>query len=273
MICNLRAAIAAMALVSTAPASAALFTYNFTAGGQGVETYGGNHNYSCIAGNCTSTNVAESENFTLSGSFTVDTSKLSFDNSSGANVFHYDNYPNQDPAAQFLSGTMTKTGGALPMSPGTGGARSYLSGYDQSVYGQGFFQAMAQAPGSTFNYQYEYHQNGNLARLYYREDTIGFYAYDNGIDVTSFEGYDLATAFSEAIAGGFAHMSFYMFEVLYDANGSQTSYSEAQTYAQARITSINAAPGGPTEVPEPAMLGLFGLGIAGLAMGRRRKAA
>jgi hypothetical protein len=37
---------------------------------------------------------------------------------------------------------------------------------------------------------------------------------------------------------------------------------------------VNAVPGGPsTEVPEPAMLGLFGLGLISLAAGRRRKAA
>jgi len=273
MTINLRAAFAAAALLSTAPASAALFTYNFTAGGEGGYSYAQDSSYGCTNGNCTSSNVDDSQAFTLSGSFTVDTSKLPGDNYGGPDGLYYDSYPNQDPAAQFLSGTMTKTGGSLPMGAGTGGARSYLYAYDnQAGGGNSFFQAYAQAPGSTLNYQYEYRDDGSLARQYYREDYITFYVYNALPDLASIDGQDVATSFAAAISDGYAQMGFNLYEYFYDEFGNQTDYNQNNRYATARITSVSAAPGGPSEVPEPAMLGLFGLGVAGLAMGRRRKA-
>lgn len=269
---HLRAAFAALALLSTAPASAALFTYNFTAGGEAGNSYGDSSTYSCTNGTCTSSSVQDSQAFTLSGSFTVDTSKLPSDGYGGPDGLYYDTYPNQDPAAQFLSGTMIKTGGSLPMSAGTGGARSYLYGYDGQAGGSSFFQAFAQGPGSTLNSQNEYREDGTLKRQYYRDDYIYFYVYDSLPDIASIDGQDIATSFAAAIGEGYAQMGFYFYEYLYDEFGNESGYNQSSAYATARITSVTAVPGAPSEVPEPAMLGLFGLGVAGLAMGRRRKA-
>ena len=272
MTINLRAVVAAAALLSTAPASAALFTYDFTAGGQGVYNQGQVDTYSCDFGYCTNSSVQETETFSLSGSFTVDTSKLPADTFGGPDGLSYDTYPNQDPAVQFLSGTMTKTGGSLSAGTGTGGARSYLYGYDAQVGGGGsFMQAYAQAPGSTSGWTYEYHDNGNVARQYYREDYILFYVYNSLPEIGSLDGHDFATTFAAVIGEGYAQMGFTMYEYLYDQFGNQTDYTQTSSYAQARLTTLNAAPGGPSQVPEPAMLGLFGLGLAGVAMARRRK--
>jgi hypothetical protein len=274
---NLRAVLAAAALLSTAPASAALFTYNFTAGGQNVYSYAENYNYSCdyTGGGCSQTIAADTEAFTLSGQFTVDTSKLPADGFGGANGAYYDSYPNQDPAVQFLSGSMIKTGGTLAIPNGVGGARSYLYTYDQQYSaGDAFFQAFAQAPGSTLNSVYEYNANGSLARQYYLEEYIGFYTYDPGLDLGVVDGADLAIGFSQLLSNGYASMGRYLQEYRYDQFGNLLSYTQTSLYAQAQLTSVNAVPGGPsTEVPEPAMLGLFGLGIAGLAARRRRRHA
>lgn len=277
MTINLRAALAAVALLSTAPASAALFTYNFTAGGQNAYSYAENSVYSCdyTNGGCSQNNTPDAEAFTLSGHFTVDTSKLPADGIFGADGAYYDSYPNQDPAAQFLSGSMIKTGGTLAMPNGVGGARSYLYTYDQQYYGgDAFFQAFAQAPGATINWMYEYNANGSLARQYYRDEYIGFYTYDPDLDLGEVDGADLAIGFSQLVSNGYASMGRYLQEYRYDQFGNLQSYTQTSLYAQAQLTSVNAVPGGPsTEVPEPAMLGLFGLGIAGLAAGRRRRKA
>ncbi len=185
MTINLRAVLAAAALLSTAPASAALFTYNFTAGGQNAYSYAENYSYSCdyTGGGCSQTSTIDAEAFTLSGHLTVDTSKLPADGFPGANGAYYDSYPSQDPTAQFLSGSMIKTGGTLAIPNGVGGARSYLYTYDQQYSGgDAFFQAFAQAPGSTLNTVNEYNANGSLARQYYREEYISFYTYDPGLE-------------------------------------------------------------------------------------------
>ncbi|MDO9490013.1 MAG: PEP-CTERM sorting domain-containing protein [Sphingomonadaceae bacterium] len=269
---NLRAAIAALALVSTAPASAALVTYNFTAGGDGGYSFGLTNTSSCISGTCTYNYLQDSEAFTLSGSFTVDTSKLPADTYDGPDGLSYNSYPNRDPAVQFLSGTMTKTGGSLALGTGTGGALSYLYANDtQGGGGSSTFQAYAHGPGSTDGYIYEYRENGSLARVYFREDYIAFSVNNSLPDLSSIDGHDMAATFNDAL--GEAMMGFIRYEYFYDDFGNLADYTESSEFAQAAITSLNAAPDGPTEVPEPAMLGLFGLGIAGLAMGRRRKAA
>lgn len=274
---NLRAVLAAGALLSTAPASAALFTYNFTAGGPNAYSYAEGYGYNCdyLGAGCSQNHSVDAAAFTLSGHFTVDTSKLPADGRLGANGAYFDSYPDQDPAAQFLSGSMVKTGGTLAMPEGVGGARSYLDAYDQQYYGGGsFFQAFAQAPGSTVDWVYEYRDDGSLERQYYRDEYITFYTYDSQLDIGQIDGADLATSFSQLLSNGYASMGRYLQEYRYDEFGNALSYTQYNIYAQAQLTSVNAVPGGPTtEVPEPAMLGLFGLGIAGLAAGRRRRKA
>ncbi len=88
------------------------------------------------------------------------------------------------------------------------------------------------------------------------------------------DGAELAISFSQLLSNGYATLGRYMQEYRYDQFGNVLSYTQTSLYAQAQLTSVNAVPGGPsTEVPEPAMLGLFGLGLISLAAGRRRKAA
>lgn len=257
-----------LGVVASSPASAALFTYEFStaAGGASASSF----SIRCTASSCTGDPSRSETGLTLSGTFTVDTSKLTNDFLGGADGFYYDVH-HQPPAAQFLTASMTATGGTIDLGSGTGGGRSYLYGYSYGA-NDSFFQAYAQSPEAALGARYEYRADGTLERVHYREDYVTFYLYDD-FDVSQIEGMDLATALPLIISNGYAQMGYYAYEYFYNELGQYVGRTERGATATGRLALMNAHPGGPTTVPEPAVIGLFGLGFGALAASRRRNAA
>ncbi|MFC3711310.1 PEP-CTERM sorting domain-containing protein [Sphingoaurantiacus capsulatus] len=253
------AALTAVALTAL-PASAAIVRYDVIAGGQN-NSWAQHTTSFCYyspstAPNCGNTTHHSETNFGLTGRFIVNGDNLPTDTDNNPNRMYYSQYNNS-----FMTASMTKTGGtmALPTPTTDGGDRSimYSNGSTYQLYGQ---------TTAGHGWQYEYHSNGRVARQWMRDQFLDMFLYTPGVVTSVIDGDQFATAFGPFNTNSHLRSFDRITQYTWDSAGRQTSYTENTKYVWGRVQSINAE-----RVPEPAALGLFGLGVVGLGLRRRRK--
>ncbi len=276
----LTAAVAALTFAVATPASAGLYTYSFTAGSDSSRNTGSQIRMTCGFNyeDCNETQASDN-NFTLSGSFILDTAKLGANRTSLG--YDYNTGGSFDPSAQFVTSEMARVGG-LPDNRSAVGVNDYswAQAYT-TMSGTSFWLQASQI--SDAHIVYEFHENGQLARQAARKNFTGL-EHPTGMGPSSnvatyemIDGVSLVTGFSD-VTRLFATYGWDEFEYTWDEWRNLTSYVYASAYSRASLDTLTFGPVGgsgepeePTGVPEPAMLGLFGIGLIGLAARRRRK--
>jgi|GEM_PF-2892224 len=264
-------AVVAFSVAVAAPASAALFQYDFTAGGPGSysQAYSQRQGFSPTqAFYYTSENEG---NFSMTARFVVDTAKAG--RAGTVSVIpgthsYYDTYSGGEP---FMTPTVTKTG-TLPVPLGAANGRSYL--YANTDWDE-FSLYQEPSDHTQYDWKYEYHENGSLARQFYVNGYVNVYLTGALADWAfgEVDGLQIVTSIAPATPGGgsgYIQSHRHFIEYLFDEAGNNTALRYEEESAYAHITSATAS---PVAVPEPAALSLFGLGLLGLAARRRRKAA
>jgi len=260
-----RAAIMLSAALA-APASAALIQYDFTAGVVGSYARSVTESFSPAQGNLR-TDLVDNGNFSLSVRFVFDTEKAAQAGYYVVEPGAQSSFGSLGGSPPFMSATATKTGGTLPIALAT--AAGGYSGFDAYEGNSAYFNQGG--AGTTDGYVYEYHSNGAVARRYTAYEYITASITDGLLDFVLGEIDDLQviTGFGTTVPTGDNYLSIASAfeEILYDETGNVISSTRQTRDTFGRISSANVQ---LVDVPEPAALSLFGLGLLTLAASRRR---
>lgn len=258
-----RAAAAAM-LWATAPASAALIQYDFASGGPGA------HTHTSLTDGFTGEQAEESNNFSLTSRFILDTSNLAqaFQSSWDANVYsEYRGGFGGTPSP--LTGTAAKIGGSIlqPTLPQTGVSEFFAY---QDPAGQQYLKMEA-----SFSTPYE---RTELAGGEYKLFSI-FMAVTvevAGADIFDWvvvDGMQIISGLNASAMSGTVGIRSLAQESYWDDLSNFRGATTREILSTGQIISASSqeiGEGGPDPVPEPAALSLLGLGVIGVALYRRR---
>lgn len=259
------------ALIVAAPASATIITYSAEGGGF-EDSYQYTSLLECNDKSCGPRSEQRTDGIKMSGTFSLDTSRLKIDYSPGSDRANYSSGLNGGPPSMGVATKMTLSGGHAPIAvSATDGSRTsallgignengadtgYFSLRDFAVFESG---TQTYNPDGSYLYLLDLSYNG-----LYTPNVFGFENID-GFDIPIDLG---LSALAQLVSVTIRQIEFY------SADGTRLSLRVEQNLAYARLTSLTVTKSAPTTepVPEPSVLGLFGLGLVGLSLARRQKA-